>query len=223
MISFENSTLYYYTVGTRGRAEAIRFLLRDAGVNYQDFQFSFDEWNDLKPKLMKKFPMAVLPCIETQDGQFFGSTVPLLRILGKELGYYPTGGVQDDHFIENTADLASDWVSDYCKMFYCPNQLDFHLNMEIPLHLSRLERIYGAYPSGPYALGNEITYADFLVYHILYQEKFLDKLHESNPNLEKFARAFEERPKMKAYLATLPKNEPEIYPTPPKELQKTTS
>ena len=30
--------------------------------------------------------MAVLPFNETQDGQYFGTTVPLLRILGTNLG-----------------------------------------------------------------------------------------------------------------------------------------
>ncbi|KAI9495849.1 hypothetical protein BDB00DRAFT_937392 [Zychaea mexicana] len=165
MISFTNSKLYYFDTGTRGRAEAIRY------------------------------PVAVLPFIETQDGQYFGTTVPLLRILGKQL--------------EQTADLASGWVQDYVKIFFQPEQIKYHETEETPRHVVRFERIYGVYTNGPYALGNQITYADFLVYHIIRQEKLLEKL-ESCPNLDAFIKAFEGRPRIKACLATLPKQEADL-------------
>ncbi|KAI9253957.1 hypothetical protein BDA99DRAFT_540559 [Phascolomyces articulosus] len=207
MISFEDSKLHYLNVGTRGRGEPIRFILRDAGVNYQDVLYSFPEWGESKAKIAEMYPAAVLPFIETKDGQYFGATVPLLRLLGKQLGYYPTDP-EDDHFIEQTADLASGWVAEYCNLFFLPDQKEYHRTYVMPHHLARIERLYAAYPNGPYALGAKITYADFLVYHILYQEKLLDNLQSLH--LNEFVKAFENRPKIKAYLDTLPKQEEDI-------------
>ena len=61
-------------------------MLHDADVNFRDNRFSFDEWAKVKPSFIEKYPTAVLPAIETADGQFFGATVPVMRLLGKELG-----------------------------------------------------------------------------------------------------------------------------------------
>lgn len=49
----------------------------------------------------------------------------------------------------------------------------------------------------------KISYADFLIYHLLDDDLALDRLTDS-PNLIKFVESFEQRPNIKKYLATLP-------------------
>ncbi|KAI8142722.1 hypothetical protein BJV82DRAFT_579309 [Fennellomyces sp. T-0311] len=208
MVSFENSKLYYLDIGNRGRAGGIRLLLHDAGVSFQDNRLSFAKWAQFKPTLFEKYPTAVLPVMETAGGQYFGATVPLMHLLGKELGYTPTE-LQEASLVEQTADLASSFLHDFIKPMFQPDQLEYHKTVELPLHVARFERIYGARPSGPYVLGVRITYADFLVYDILRQEEILNKL-QTSPNLAAFVKAFEERPKIKPYLATFPEKEPEL-------------
>ena len=57
-----------------------------SNVNFRDKRVSFGEWDEVKPALFEKYPVAVLPFIETEGGQYFGATVSLLRIWAKNLG-----------------------------------------------------------------------------------------------------------------------------------------
>lgn len=52
-------------------------------------------------------------------------------------------------------------------------------------------------------LGQEVTYADMMVYHMIDDESAKDNLNDY-PNLQKMVNAFEDRPNIKKYLASLP-------------------
>lgn len=96
---------------------------------------------------------------------------------------------------------------------------------EMIVYLNMFESVY-AERDGPYILGQEvihlncpkvkakgfsflfffqITYTDFLIYHLIDDEEQTKKL-DGYPNLNKFVRAFEERSNIKKYLATLEQN-----------------
>ncbi|KAI7850044.1 glutathione S-transferase [Circinella umbellata] len=209
MTVLTNLKYYYLNLGTQGRGEPARLLLHDANVSFEDNRLEFPEWMALKSELSKDYPVAALPLLKTGDGEYHGLSGPLMRFLGHELGY-DAATKKEAHFIDQIADLSSDWLQDCIRLFFQPDQRDFHNKVFKPNHLGRMESMYGYYADGPYALGKQITYADFMVYSVLRQDNLVKDLNEENPNLFKFVQAFEDRKNLKEYIASFPKDEQPI-------------
>jgi glutathione S-transferase len=76
-----------------------------------------------------------------------------------------------------------------------------HQETELSNWLSVAESYYGV-NEGPYALGEKITYADMLVYHMISDEGATENLADY-PNLQKFVSDFEARPNIAPYLASI--------------------
>ncbi|KAG5666842.1 hypothetical protein PVAND_014852 [Polypedilum vanderplanki] len=69
--------IYY---NNRGRAEAIRFLLSYAGIEFEDFRFeSKDDWPKYKPSM----PYGKVPVLEI-DGVKYSNTLAICAYLGKK-------------------------------------------------------------------------------------------------------------------------------------------
>ena len=56
--------LTYFNV--RARAELIRFVFAQAGVEYEDVRVSWDQWQELKPSKFIKFFPKKLGLVDTQ-------------------------------------------------------------------------------------------------------------------------------------------------------------
>jgi glutathione S-transferase len=69
-----------------GRAEAIRMLLSKAGVAFEDERHTFAEWFGGK-KVETASEFGQLPIVEI-DGKQYTQTGSILRLLGKQHGYY---------------------------------------------------------------------------------------------------------------------------------------
>ncbi|KAI7847315.1 glutathione S-transferase [Circinella umbellata] len=192
MTVLTNLKYYYLNLGTQGRGEPARLLLHDANVSFEDNRLEFPEWMAFK-----------------RDGEYHGLSGPLMRFLAHELGY-DAATKKEAHFIDQIADLSSDWLQDCIRLFFQPDQRDFHNKVFKPNHLGRMESMYGYYADGPYALGKQITYADFMVYSVLRQNNLVKDLIEENPNLFKYVQAFEDRKNLKEYIASFPKDEQPI-------------
>ncbi|KAI8142723.1 glutathione S-transferase [Fennellomyces sp. T-0311] len=208
MTVLSNLKYYYLNLGTQGRGEPARLLLHDAGVSFQDNRLEYEDWLALKAKLAKEYPVGALPLLITGDNEYYGLSVPLMRMLGRELGY-DVAGKKESHFVEQVADLTSDWFQDCVRLFFQPEQREFHNKNLKGIHVGRIERLYGCHSDGPYLLGPQITYVDFMVYAILRQDKLLTSLKDY-PNLAKFVESFENRKNLKEYIASYPTDEPDI-------------
>ncbi|KAI9269244.1 glutathione S-transferase [Phascolomyces articulosus] len=210
MTVLTNLKYYYLNIGTQGRGEPARLLLHDAGVPFEDIRLEFPDWFALKHEIMNDYPAAALPLLKTGDGEYHGLSGPLMRFLGRELGYDATSK-KEARFVEQVSDLVGDWYQDYIRLFFQPDQKDFHNKHFRNLHIERFERLYGHHNDGPYVLGSQITYADFSVYAILRQDRVLESLDKKeNPNLYRFVKEFEERKNIKEYIASFPKDEEPI-------------
>jgi glutathione S-transferase len=88
--------LYYFDI--YGRAEQIRLLLNHAGVEFEDVRVKFTDWPEMK-KDKEKFPFGQMPVLE-KDGKYYAQTGAIVRMLGREYGYYPTEA-EDIYGVEN--------------------------------------------------------------------------------------------------------------------------
>ncbi|KAI8881160.1 class gamma glutathione S-transferase [Backusella circina FSU 941] len=202
----EKITLYYLIVRgklTRARGENIKLFLEDSGLEHEYVRVPLDEtWREKKVELIKRGNYrGTVPYIEV-GGKMFCGTVPVLRYLSTKLGKYNGSNAEEIQYIDTIVDGVEDWfISLKTAFFGTKEQQKVHQETELPNWLSIFEKYYGD-NEGPYALGQEITYADIMVYHIIDDEGAMTKLNDY-PNLLKMVNTFEDRPNIKQYLASL--------------------
>ncbi|KAI9495008.1 glutathione S-transferase [Zychaea mexicana] len=204
-MSLEKYKLVYFNFGTRGRGESVKLLLEDAGVPHEYELIDRDAWEPVKQKLIDEgHPCACVPYLEADGKKYFASTA-ILRFLSKKFGKYRGSNDDEEQFVDACADFVDDWYYAHLRKWLNPTdevlKEDYEKN-QAPKHFARFERIYGA-NQGPYILGSEISYADFMVFHTIDDQWRTQKLKEY-PNLAKFIEAFSARPNMTKYLTVAP-------------------
>ena len=98
--------LYYFDV--YGRGEAIRLLLNHAGTEYEDVRMKGEEWAAMKADTTK-VEYEQLPVFE-KDGKFLTQSNAILRLLGREYGYYPSD-IETAYRFDNLIDLMGDFYT----------------------------------------------------------------------------------------------------------------
>ncbi|KAI9253400.1 glutathione S-transferase [Phascolomyces articulosus] len=204
-MSLSNVKLVYFNFGTMGRAESIKLLLEDAAIPHQFERVDRDtEWEGAKEKLIAEgYPCGCVPYIELDGKKYFGST-PILRFLSKKLNKYRGSNDDEEQYVDACSDLADDFYFSYLKCLLGPTEenLKEYSETQAPKHYSRFERIYGT-NEGPFILGSEISYADFMVYHTIDDQKRTQDL-KGFPNLAKFIEAFSARENIAKYFTVNP-------------------
>ncbi|KAI8150065.1 hypothetical protein BJV82DRAFT_528810 [Fennellomyces sp. T-0311] len=202
--------LYYLNLNRIfGFGEPIKLLLEDAQVPHEYHQINWEEMCEFKPKLIESGnPFGTVPVVDFGDGQFHGSSVPLMRLLCKKLGKYGANNDQDEYFLDCAADFSTDWHLTAGKTLFSrddPANRENYLNNSAEKHYSRFNRVYGL-RGGPYILGNEITYVDFLVYHIIDSDarNGCGQLLEKYSHLSHLVETFKQRPNLKDYILSIP-------------------
>nr|AAL02368.1 class gamma glutathione S-transferase [Cunninghamella elegans] len=205
-MTFENVTLYYFNIAgkksTAALGENLNLFLKDSGIDYKYIRVNGAEFKEsgVREKLLEqKYYSATLPAVEI-DGKFYNKTTPAMRFLGKKLGKYVGKNDEENYFLDTAADLVRDWLVTAFKVFRETDEekLKEHFENDTKKYLGIFNDIYGEH-QGPYILGEEITYPDFLVYHLLDDDKALDHLADY-PNLQQFVNTFTQRPNLKSYL-----------------------
>ncbi|KAG1189204.1 hypothetical protein G6F36_004074 [Rhizopus arrhizus] len=204
----EKITLCYFVVGdklTRARGENIKLFLVDAGLDHEYVRVpSFEgDWPAMKQQLVKDgYYASTLPYIKMGD-KIWGRTLPVLRYLSAKLDYKYHGSNEEENYIlDVVSDVTNDWFENMKNAFFGDEEKKkHHAKVQTPSWLIKFENYYSDCKEGPYVLGNKITYADFLVYHLIEDDGARDLL-DDYPNLKLFAEAFEERPNIKKYLAS---------------------
>ncbi|KAG2206992.1 hypothetical protein INT47_008461 [Mucor saturninus] len=208
----EKITLYYFIVGdkvTRARGENVKLLLEDAGLDNEYVRLSRDDnWSAKKAQLIEEgFLSPTLPYIEV-GGKKFGKTVPIMQYISVKLdNKYHGSNAEEDQYLAYVAEITNEWFECLKNAFFgTEEKKEHHKNVVTPGYVDLFEKSYAKH-SGPYILGEKITYPDFLIYHLLDDDLALNRL-DGSPNLQKFVEAFEQRPNIKKYLATLPDYSP---------------
>ncbi|KAI8879274.1 glutathione S-transferase [Backusella circina FSU 941] len=205
MSSLSNIKLYYYPFP--GRSEYVKLLLDDANVDYETFTITKKDWPQKKAELMEEgIPVPTLPYLLV-NGQYIGNTAPIMRYLSKQLGNYLGENDLENHLLDCWADIGMDWFLAWVDAHYLPTSNEetekkYHSkDGRGPLYHKSFESIL-AKSSGPYVLGEKISYVDFIVYHSCVEDGLYKIIDVAKyPNLKKLFDAIDSRPTLKKHFS----------------------
>ncbi|CEG82505.1 hypothetical protein RMATCC62417_16568 [Rhizopus microsporus] len=200
--------LYYFSKVkdslTMGRGEPVRLLLEDAGVDYEYVRLTADQWKEKKAELIKEgIPGPTMPYI-TINGKHYGKTVPTMRFLAKKLGKYLGENDDEEQLLDAYADFANDWTSRWATTLFRGSDEDKKVYAEttFPQTLDTVEQMLSK-SSGPYLLGERITYADFLIFHQLDDDNQAKVDSQKYPQLAAFVEAIKSRSSLQKHFNSL--------------------
>jgi glutathione S-transferase len=190
-------------VATIGRGEYVRLLLEDAGLDFEYVRFSAADWKEEKSKLLaNKIPDPTMPYL-TIDGKYYGKTVPLLRLISHKLNKYQGSNEEEAFLADAYCDIIMDWAGKWAVAMFENGKEDAiktYKETTCADAINTFEAILSD-TEGPYLLGKEVSYADFALYHLLEDDGSVIEA-SAHPHLAAFVQAIENRPNIKAYLAT---------------------
>lgn len=196
-----------FSIVACGRGEYVRLLLEDAGIPYQYIRIPIPEWESgYKAKMIEEgIRSPTLPYI-TVNGQYYGKTFPLNRFIARTLGQYEGKTEADRHLVDSCADIINDWIVKWAHCtFHAYNEEEFQQYKEkyVIKQYKVWNDILSDRPQGRYILGEEISYADLALYHIL-EEDNEEMVFKSDkyPHIVALIEAIQNRPNIKKYLAT---------------------
>ncbi len=185
----------------RGRAEPIRLLLEEAGVEYDDIQITPTQWQELKPKM----PFGQLPMFREGDVELVQSHA-IYRHLARIHDLYG-----EDEAQRLRCDIAIEALRDADerigmvigkKTIALEEQRKNFVENGLPQRLDALERFFDANPTGtPFWAGASLTLADIFAFAVLEDvEALFPGSLLATEHLAAFRERFAERPKIAAYL-----------------------
>ncbi|KAI5465066.1 glutathione S-transferase [Mariannaea sp. PMI_226] len=198
MASQESPVVFhYFNLGRLGRGEVVRLFMKDAGIDYEDVLYSYDEtWPTTNDKLGLT-STGKLPALEYK-GNFLTQHLPILRYLARDLGRYDGETNDEKFFVDAVSDVYIDWRFQW--VLQLSERTDKYKDVTVPKYLEVLEEHYSK-NNGPYLLGDRITYADFAVYQSIDNDTRIGTIPAELPaSIQKFKEAFEARPNIAAYI-----------------------
>eukprot|EP00347_Sterkiella_histriomuscorum_P012595 403367965 len=192
--------LYYFDI--YGRAEPIRMLLIHAGIEFEDIQYNYLEFPQLKEDAGghdPRFEFDQLPVIEL-DGEYFAQSLAILRMMGKFYGYFPSNDPRYACRIDEIVDLNYDVQDKFwqAEVTLDPEQkaskMKEYLDKTVPHYFNCLETRLIKH-NHQYLCGEEITTADIMTiawaHSFMYNKQAIDpaghlKILEDFPDLEKY-------------------------------------
>lgn len=199
-------TLTYFNL--MGRAEPIRLIFAQAGVNYKDHRIERSEW----PAMKDKMPFGQLPVLE-MDGKVLAQSHAIEKFLARMFGL---DGKDDwesakiDECIMGQEDLLQKMVpwfreENEAKKIEIFKKL---VTDEINPFLERYQKFLVDNGTG-YFVGTDLTYADLSLFHILsfMNTKLLPGHLKNYPRLDEFVTKIAALPNIKAWLEKRPKTD----------------
>ncbi|KAL8998273.1 MAG: hypothetical protein Q9188_006138 [Gyalolechia gomerana] len=203
--------ILYFDFASRGRGQAVRLLLEDAQIAYDDTRYSFQEYPEWKEAgLMELNPVKTVPVVKLNEKNLTQSYA-ILRYFAKLLRSYDGKSPEEQFWVDALCDIVSDWRTLYLQAFFNSNQRETYPKHKEGDRKRFLEGLQAHLTSnefskaGPFILGQTFTYADIVLYQIAHDE---DLTQEGGKGLQQYHRlkqlvnAVEERPNIKAFLAS---------------------
>jgi glutathione S-transferase len=199
------STIKFHYFDGYGAGDQIRALLTVAKVPFEDVRYSREEWMAVKES--GKFEFKQVPVLEV-DGHFYSQSVAILRMLGKQHGYY-TEDPAVNYRIDSTIDALNDLRQAMGKFAFEQDEekkkAGFHNFIEniFPPWLTAIEKRIAANSSPHHAVGDKLTIADFAIGAWAYSAVY----NEGNPVHHQFQEVVAKFPHVHAYLTHLGEHE----------------
>ncbi|KAI9358706.1 glutathione S-transferase [Pilaira anomala] len=208
MSGLKNVKLYYTIFmkdrPTMGRGENIRLLLEDAGVDFEYIRFTPEQWTEEKQKLLTQNVREPTVPYMFIDGKYYGKNMPLLRVLSRKLGKYDGENEDEVHLLDAYTDMINDWGTKWGNAYF-HNHTEENMKTYKEVTCPAIFKTWDAIISdsnGPFLLGERISYADFVLFHMLEDDPTVKITVETHPNLYNFMEAFKNRPNMRKYLTS---------------------
>ena len=155
--------IYYFDA--YGRAEQLRLLLNHAGQAFEDVRFTREQWGKAKVDESEKWGYGQLPVLE-KEGKFYPQSDSILRLLGREFGYYPTDA-EAAYRVDNLIDLTADFRTPIMKVFFSGSEEEKKKGFE-DLVANHFPKFFGFWEtklkensSQDFLVGDSATIADF--------------------------------------------------------------
>ncbi|KAK4867778.1 hypothetical protein LT330_006669 [Penicillium expansum] len=193
-------TYHYLDIGRLGRGEVVNLFLKDAGLDYKDVRYPYDDtWPATSKKLRQSglTRTGLLPALE-HGGSVLTQHIPILRYLSRELGAYDGNTNWEKYLVDAVADIYIDWRAQWVAIL--KGVTESYKNEIVPAYYDLVAQYYSDV-DGPYLLGDKITYADFAVYQSIDNDTRTGTIPDTlPPALTKFVEAFEARPNISAFI-----------------------
>ncbi|CAF1458140.1 unnamed protein product [Rotaria sordida] len=201
MSSSTQYKLYYFD--SRGRAEPIRLIFAYAGQKFEDIRYSDDEWSKMKNEM----PLGQIPVLEI-NGQKFPQSLAITRYVARQ---FKLTGKDDLESMkcDVIVDTMNEFNEDYYRLWFFiedENQRQTEttkfITKTIPEKLTMFEKLMNMYGNGVWAVGDNVTWADFVIYDTVQNLlKMDDQVLNKFSTLKKNREAVEKLPKIAEYLA----------------------
>ena len=155
-----STKLYYFDIF--GRAEAIRFLLNHAKVEFEDVRINHEQLAAMKTEGNLEFGQ--VPMLE-HEGKHLVQSWSILRYLGKVHGYYPEDW-ENGWKVDSLIDAVEDYFMKYFKALFEKDEekkkeLIADFCKWLPTWIAAIEKRIAANEDPLFAVGNKRTIADF--------------------------------------------------------------
>ncbi|XP_071510088.1 glutathione S-transferase P-like [Diadema antillarum] len=164
-------TIHYFA--GRGRAEAIRFLLEQAGVPYNQTDFTRETWPEAKRLGIERglYTYGQVPAIVTSSGVSMVQQQAILHYIGRSTGM--DCDCDNLHYCTVLALGVEDAKSKLSKLIYDPafsvEMRDTYLQETAPLWLGYFEKIAPSITAqqNQFFVTDRLTWVDFLIFDLL--------------------------------------------------------
>ena len=191
----------------RGRAETIRFIFAQAGVDYEDNRVAGEEWVKFKPTT----PYGSLPVLEV-DGKMLAGSGVIARFLGERFGLAGSNDFENAEIasiVDTGGDLAqklgaAHFEKDEIKKAELQKEMS---EVVFPKFFGIFEKLINARTPEGWVYGSKVTYADIALYNIFDWVKDVPNLFDKYPGIQKLRKSVEELPNIAKWIATRQKTE----------------
>jgi glutathione S-transferase len=215
MLRNASITLYSVGVPSLARAGNIGILLSDANIPFKENNVPLSQWIATRKTMRTtavdssnpataiaevRNPYGGAPILEI-NGQWYAQTVPILRMLSRQIGAYDGRTDHEKYVVDAVADIAIDWRTGWVNAYWSkdPDFVKHFQERSRPRYIQAIES-YLRPRGGPYLLGDWITYTDFLLYTLVHDETPETCMLTADSPLLRLYRAIGERPTVATYV-----------------------
>ncbi|KAI4470936.1 glutathione s-transferase [Holotrichia oblita] len=192
----------------RGLGESLRYLLRYAGVDFEDIRITFEEW----PKVKTSMPFGQMPLYE-EKGKTVTQSLAIARYIAKKAKLVGKNDWEDLE-IDAIVDTIND-IRQKITQYYFETDAELKKKQKegplfketIPYYFERLENI--AKENSGYMAVGRLTWADFYfaaVGNAMNHFSGIDLLKD-RPNLQAVKNRVENLPAIKKWIEIRPKSD----------------
>jgi glutathione S-transferase len=167
-----SGTVFHY-FGGRGRGEVIRFMLHSNGVQYEETNFTFENWSEAKATGIYEFGQ--VPMLEI-DGHRLVTSVGIERYLAQKFGLLPADSHQA-YLVDSIVDFRNDIFTKIATFIFVKKDMEglaAWFAHDVKASLAIIEaRLVSNHGGDGFFVGEHKTWADYSIFQFIHDQFFL--------------------------------------------------